>query len=319
MNSQVLIFCLCLLLCVLLAILLYQQYAFRTGTQAKLRGIHEKLKEILNADSQERILVFTENKELQELTAQLNDLLERHARVKADYRRMEQTSKRMLSNISHDIKTPMTVILGYLEMMRINGEATPEMLGKTERKAKDVVDLVNQFFTLAKLEAGDMDLALSRIELCEICRESVLSFYELLREADFQVELSLPETPVFIYGNQEAFTRILSNLISNVIRYGAEGRYLGVFLKTDEETVYLDVADRGQGIGEAVGNRVFDRLFTMEDSRSRSIQGNGLGLTIAKHLAEQLGGELTFVSEPYVRTVFTLKLKRNGLRKERNL
>ena len=70
------------------------------------------------------------------------------------------------------------------------------------------------------------------------------------------------------------------------------------------------MADKGQGIGEAIGNRVFDRLFTMEDSRSRSIQGNGLGLTIAKHLAEQLGGELTFVSNPYVRTVFTLKLRK---------
>ena len=216
----------------------------------------------------------------------------------------------MLSNISHDIKTPMTVILGYLEMMRINGEATPEMLGKTEQKAKDVVELVNQFFTLAKLEAGDMDLTLSKIDLCETCRECILGFYEILQEKEFQVELSLPEAPVFIYGNQEALTRILSNLISNVIRYGAEGKYLGVSLKTEEKEVHLDVADKGQGIGEAIGNRVFDRLFTMEDSRSRSIQGNGLGLTIAKHLAEQLDGELTFVSNPYVRTVFTLKLRK---------
>jgi len=313
MNSPILLFFLCLLPGILSALLLYQQYAFRTGTQAKLRGIHEKLKEILDTDSQERILVFTENKELQELTAQLNELLERHARVKADYRRMEQTSKRMLSNISHDIKTPMTVILGYLEMMRLNGGAAPEMLGKTEQKAKDVVELVNQFFTLAKLEAGDMDLTLSKIELTEICRECVLGFYEILQEKEFKVELSLPETPVFLYGNREALWRILTNLISNVIRYGSEGKYLGVFLKEEEKAVCLEVADKGPGIGAAIGNRVFDRLFTMEDSRSRSIQGNGLGLTIAKHLAEQLDGELTFESEPYVRTVFMLKLKRNIL------
>lgn len=311
MNSRLFLLSLCLMLFISLVILIYQQYVFRTGTQAEIRSIHKKLKEILDTDSRERILVFTENKELQELTAQLNDLLERHARVKADYRRTEQTSKRMLSNISHDIKTPMTVILGYLEIMRTNGRADPEMLEKTEQKAKDVVELVNQFFTLAKLEAGDMELTLSRVDLCEICRESVLDFYEILQKEDFQVELSLPEKPVYIYGNQEAVMRILSNLISNVIRYGSQGKYLGVFFKTDERYVYLDVADKGQGIGKAVGERVFDRLFTMEDSRSRSIQGNGLGLTIAKHLTEQLGGKLTFESTPYVRTVFTVKLKKS--------
>ena len=313
MNRPVVLLFLCILLFLFLCIILYQQYAFRTGTQAKLRDIHKKLKEILDTQSQERILVFTENKELKELAAQINELLDQHARTKADYHRMELSSKKMLSNISHDIKTPMTVILGYLEMMRIKGEATPEMLAKTEQKATDVVELVNQFFTLAKLEAGDMDLTLTRLNLCEICRERVLDFYELLQEESFQVELSLPENPIYIYGNQEALGRILFNLISNVIRYGSKGKYLGVFLRTDENQVYLYVMDKGQGISRAVGNQVFDRLYTMEDSRSRSIQGNGLGLTIAKHLAEQMGGELTFESTPFVQTVFTLRMKRGIL------
>ena len=76
-------------------------------------------------------MLFTENKALMELAAQINRLLENHLKVKADYRRSEIASKRMLSNISHDMKTPMTVILGYLEIMRLNGEATQEMLAKT--------------------------------------------------------------------------------------------------------------------------------------------------------------------------------------------
>lgn len=310
MRDETVLFFLAVVVCVLVFVVLYQQFMFRRGTQAKLKQINEKLEEIIETDSDEKVMIFTDNPVLMELGAQINRLLIARQKVRVDFKREEIASKKMLSNISHDIKTPMTVILGYLEMMRINGEATPEMLGKTEQKAKDVVELVNQFFTLAKLEAGDMDLTLSKIDLCETCRECILGFYEILQEKEFQVELSLPEAPVFIYGNQEALTRILSNLISNVIRYGAEGKYLGVSLKTEEKEVHLDVADKGQGIGEAIGNRVFDRLFTMEDSRSRSIQGNGLGLTIAKHLAEQLDGELTFVSNPYVRTVFTLKLRK---------
>lgn len=80
----------------------------------------------------------------------------------------------MLSNISHDIKTPLTVILGYLEIMRLNNP-DDEMLRKTEAKAKQVMEMINQFFSLAKLEAGDTDLAVQKINICKMCRENVWS------------------------------------------------------------------------------------------------------------------------------------------------
>lgn len=309
MNSTGLLFFLCLWIVLLSGIVLYQQFAFRAGTQAGLRSIYKKLKEITDTDSGEKIMVFTENKELMELAAQINRLLEERQKIKADCRRSRIASKRMLSNISHDMKTPMTVVLGYLEIMRLGGEASLEMLAKTEQKAQSVMELINEFFTLAKIEAGDMELELSRIDLAELCRKSILDFYELLSNADFQVEVELPEHAVYVQGNQEALQRILANLISNVIRYGSDGKYMGLFLRTDAKEVFVDVADRGKGIEKPFAERVFDRLFTMEDSRSRAIQGNGLGLTIARNLAHQLGGELTLDSIPYVKTTFTLRLK----------
>ena len=107
-----------------------------------------------------------------------------------------------------------------------------------------------------------------------------------------------------------ALQRILFNLVSNAVRYGADGKYLGVFLRTDKNGAYVDVTDRGRGIEQAFAENIFDRLFTMEDSRSRSVQGNGLGLTIAKNLTTQLGGEIILDSTPHVKTTFTVKLKR---------
>lgn len=236
----------------------------------------------------------------------------------------------MLSNISHDLKTPLTVIRGYLEIMRTReeaalegpadlqmaaepeGQANLQMLEKAEQKAGAMMELIDSFFSLAKIEAGDMDITLSALDVCEVCRESILDFYEMLTDADFQVEVGLPETPVSVQGNREALQRILSNLISNVIRYGSEGKYLGIFLRTDGQSAYIDVVDKGKGIDSVFAGSVFERLFTMEDSRSRSVQGNGLGLTIAKRLAERMDGELTLKSEPHVRTVFTVTLKRAG-------
>ena len=310
MSEATIIFFLTICVGILVCVILYQQFAFRTGTQAKLRAISDKLKEIIEKDSDEQITVFTENKDLMELAAQINALLEKYLKIKADYRRSEITSKKMLSNISHDIKTPMTVILGYLEIMQLSETLSDEMLKKVERKAQSVMELINQFFTLSKIESGDMDIELSRVDICEICRESVLDFYELLSNKKFYVKVDMPETPIYIQGNKEALQRILFNLISNVIRYGADGKYLGISLQDDDRNVYVDVTDKGKGIDKAFADSIFDRLFTMEDSRNRNIQGNGLGLTIAKNLAQRLGGTITLESIPHVKTTFTVRLKK---------
>lgn len=275
----------------------------------QLRPIHEKLREIIDTDSEERMHVFTDNKELMELTAQINRLLDVHQKVKADYRRSLLASKKMLSNISHDIKTPMTVLLGYLEIMQLQG-ASEELLQKTQQKAEGVMELINQFFSLAKIESGDQKIESSKVNVCEVCRESILDFYEILTKQSFEVEILIPETPVYIWGNAEALSRILSNLLSNAVRYGACGSYVGLFLREDEKWVYVEVVDKGRGIEKAYADRVFDRLFTMEDSRSRRTQGNGLGLTIAKNLAMKMEGDLTLESTPGVRTTFTIRLKK---------
>ena len=310
MNNEIILFFLCICIAVLICIVVYQQFVFRRGIQKQLKEISQKLEKIQDTDSDENIMMFTDEQALMELLVQINRLLENQRKMKVDYRRSQISAKKMLSNISHDIKTPMTVILGYLEIMRINGDKEDEMLLKVEQKAKRVMALLNQFFTLAKLEAGDMELEISRINICEVCRENILDFYELLKQKEFQVEVKIPEEAVFIMGNKEALHRILYNLISNVIRYGLDGRYLGLVLRSVKNDVYIDVIDKGKGIEKEFAGNVFERLFTMEDSRNSSMQGNGLGLTIAKNLALQLGGDITFVSQPYQRTVFTITLKK---------
>ena len=286
------------------------------GTRGKLKEISDKLSEILQDDSSEQVMVFTDDKVLMELCGQINLLLLDRQQMKANFRRQEQSSRKMLANISHDIKTPLTVILGYLEIMRLKntpdlpGGLEDEMLQKVETKAKQVMELIDQFFTLAKLEAGDKRIEMIKVNISELCRENVLGFYELLMQKDFEVELSIPEQSVFVMGDRDAIDRILCNLLSNAIRYGSDGNYIGIFLREEGDHVCIDVVDKGRGIEKQFAASVFERLYTMEDSRSRSIQGNGLGLTIVRNLANQMGGDVTLVSEPGVRTVFTVRLKR---------
>lgn len=309
MSDKTIIFFLAVASCLLFLAVLYQRFVFGRGMQAKIRRINKKLEEILETGSDEKVMVFTDNPVLMELGGQINRLLIDRQKIRADFKREEISSKKMMANISHDIKTPLTVILGYLEIMRLN-HADHEMLKKVETKANQVMNLINQFFTLAKLESGDTNINLGKVNINEICRENVLEFYDILSQKDFDVDLFIPETAIFVQGEKEALQRILYNLLSNVIRYGSDGKYLGVFLRQDNSNVYIDVVDKGKGIEQEFASNVFDRLYTMEDSRNREIQGNGLGLTIAKNLAKQLEGDIFLNSIPNVKTTFTVSLKK---------
>lgn len=281
------------------------------GTRVKLKEMTEKLTEILEQDTDEQIMVFTDDKVLMDLCGQINLLLLDRQKMKADFRKQEIASKKMLSNISHDIKTPLTVILGYLEIMRMR-DCEDETLQKVEAKAKQMMELIGQFFTLAKLEAGDKSIEMAKINISELCRENVLGYYDILMQKDYAVDIIIPEQQIFAQGDKESVNRILSNLLSNAIRYGSDGKYIGLFLREDLDFVYIDVIDKGKGIEKQFAASVFERLYTMEDSRNRSIQGNGLGLTIARNLARQMGGDILLQSEPGVRTVFTVKLQRHS-------
>lgn len=184
------------------------------------------------------------------------------------------------------------------------------MMKMIHQKANEVIQLMNKFFDLSKLESGDREVALSRVEAGEVCRRNILSFYDILSAKGSEVEIEIPDGAVYFMGNEEALDRILSNLLSNAISYGDAGGVLGLKLYSDENKVYIEVWDRGKGISEVHQDKVFERLYTLEDSRNRAYQGSGLGLTITKRLTEQMNGTITLVSQPYVRTVFTLTFRR---------
>lgn len=310
MSEQVIIFFLAGIVFLLILIVVYQRIMFHRGIPAELEKMAKKLSDVLDQDRDEKVMVFTDNKVLMDLSGQINRMLLDRQKIKVDYRRQELSSKKMLANIAHDIKTPLTVILGYLEIIR-RSHTEDQELQKVEAKAVQVMEMINQFFTLAKLEAGDMDIEVTKININEVCRENILGFYELFSHHNFQVEIAIPEQDLFVLGEKKSIDRILSNLLSNVVRYGSDGNYLGLFLREQDKTVQIDIVDHGKGIQKESVPHVFDRLYTMEDSRNREIQGNGLGLTIAKNLAKQLGGDLTLDSQPHVQTVFTLTLKKS--------
>jgi signal transduction histidine kinase len=136
----------------------------------------------------------------------------------------------------------------------------------------------------------------------------MFEFYDTLTNKDTYVDISIPEKPIFVKADQEAINRALKNIIDNAIEYGSDGKYLGISIETYDNKVYIKIEDHGKGISEKYKENVFERLYTLEDSRSRDYQGSGLGLTISKELVEHMNGEIELDSIPNKKTVFSIIL-----------
>ncbi|NQX61683.1 sensor histidine kinase [Paenibacillus qinlingensis] len=299
------------ILCILLGIIIFIQLKIRIDQSRHLRYLQTKLTDILDQESSEKVHIHTNSTQLQRLLIAINRLLDANRKVEADYTRMENAIKKMVANMSHDLKTPLTVVLGLTETLAHDLTASEEerkrLSLKVHERTLDILNLTNQFFDLARLESGDRPLPLSKINLSEACRNGILFYYEMIESQGLEVEVTIPEKPIYAYGNSEAIGRVLQNLLSNAIRYGNDGGMIGITLRQDETNVYIDVWDQGKGIHERDRLNVFERLYTLEDSRNQAYQGSGLGLTITKRLVELMEGSISLHSIPHVKTVFTVR------------
>lgn len=297
----------------ILLLLLFWQMHQKKKYQSNLKNLNRQLSEIIKNRTNQKIMLFTDTQEVKVLIGQLNDILEDRQKIKADFIKSQDASKKMLSNISHDIKTPLTVILGYLEILTRESSSQTSNLLKIQKKSQQLYQLVDEFFQLSKLESGDANLKISVQNICELCRQTLLDFYEILTKQSFDIDLIIPETSIFVSADPDAVKRILSNLVTNVLRYGADGNYLGVSIREEEAYVFLEIIDHGKGIPAEALPYIFDRLYVMEDSRNQMSGGSGLGLAISRVLALEMKGDLEVSSIPNQKTSFILKLKKAAL------
>lgn len=230
---------------VVLAIINGLQYFSRRKLNQELQEVSETLADIVRRKSSEKVFIQTDHKNVQLFLVQINRLLDYNQKVRADYSKTKESLRKMLSNMSHDLKTPLTVILGYVEKLKLDQEMTEkernEITVRLHQKTLSVIALMNKFFDLVKIESDDYAIPLSRIAINEICRKSVLEFFELLQGKGLQVEIDIPEQPYYILGNEEGLNRILSNLISNAIQYGSDGGVFGLTLREDRKYIAIDI------------------------------------------------------------------------------
>ncbi|MBA4495265.1 sensor histidine kinase [Paenactinomyces guangxiensis] len=277
-----------------------------------LSEITSTVKKIIHGNINHRIRLQTGNKSIQRLARHLNDLLDQYQHVLVKSKTNEEMRKKFISNMSHDLITPLTSLLGYIEVLKkdpdLSEQEKREYIDIIDKKVHFLYEFMEQFFQLSKLEAKDVALRIEKINLSQIVRQTLLFYYDEFVKMETEPVILIPEQDLFVLGDLQATKRILNNLISNHLKYGADGEQFGIQLREEDRQVWVDLWDNGRGIPEHELEHIFERLYTLERSRNKKLQGSGLGLTIVKQLVEYQNGKIMVNSIPYEKTIFSFSL-----------
>ncbi len=293
----------------ILLVLYFKEHNKNKKIESDYKYINARLLDIINNSENKYILIPSDIKVVKETAKGINNLLEKFNDRQIDYNRNQKVILQIFTNISHDLRTPITVLKGYIEMLYLQSQkedlppAIHATIEKMQRNSQELVHSVNNLFNLAKIQSGDMVFHIQKVNLTQVCQEIILEFYTILEEEKFHVEVNIEDKPLYANVDIEAVGRILKNLIDNAIKYGNAGKFLGISLYKKDNHIYIEVEDHGAGISEKDKIHIFTRAYTADRKK-----GNGLGLAISQELADSMGGSISVVSIPQEKTVFTIRL-----------
>jgi len=255
------------------------------------RGLHQaakKMREQMADETTIRLALPCPSAGAEELLVCLNELLELRQSEKAGYRRKEQELRRQIANVSHDLRTPLTSILGYLQLLEGEGlspEKRREYFQVIEGRARTLQTFIASFYDLSRIEGGELPLEREQIDLSRALSDQLAAAYEQIEEAGLEMEVDIAPSLPPVWADSGAVTRIFSNLLTNALRHGSDA--LSVKLYREGGYIVSSFSNRADGLTAEDAAHVFERFYTAD--KMRTGQSTGLGLAIVKALAERMG------------------------------
>lgn len=268
------------ILCFIVFALSVKVYFLRKAAQEITNAFHEKL----TADTNTLIDISSRDSYMRNLAAQINQELRLLHSERHRYQQGDLELKEAITNISHDLRTPLTAINGYLDLLdrEEKNETIQHYLSQIKNRTAALKHLTEELFQYS-IMTSSQNFTLERINLVQALEESLLSFYAIMQEKSILPQITLPKEPVWRKLDANAVNRIFSNVISNALKY-SDGNF-SVIMDTNGCITYSNTAHHLNPI--TVG-RMFDRFYTVEANRNST----GLGLSIARILTEQMGGSI---------------------------
>jgi two-component system phosphate regulon sensor histidine kinase PhoR len=228
---------------------------------------------------------------------------------------MEKYRKEFLGNVSHELKTPIFNIQGYILTLLDGGLEDPEInreyLERTERSINRMVSIIEDLESITKLETGELELEWEDFDIVKLVKY-VFELQDSIR-ARFNINFAFDRSydkPIMVKGDRKRITEVLNNLIINSIFYGNKGGKTTISFAEMGENILIDVTDNGLGLEKDEIPRIFERFYRTDKSRSRDRGGTGLGLSIVKHIIEAHNQTITVRSEPGTGSSFSFTLKK---------
>ncbi|NLG89870.1 MAG: HAMP domain-containing histidine kinase [Clostridiaceae bacterium] len=238
--------------------------------------------------------------EFAELQNTFNDMAARIEHEISLRKRSEEDRRRLILDISHDLKNPMSSIQGYAELLIKNAgipeQERDEYLEIILNNSKRANRLLTELFELSQLDSPEFSLKLAKTDICEYIRQLCGELVPQLEREGFKYEFDIPEDSVFVMLDTDRFSRIIQNLANNAMRYNPKGTQVTVSLMIQDDKVLIDFSDDGIGIPDQLAAMIFKPFVRADDSRNSRTGGSGLGLSIARKIAKAHGGDLVLLS-----------------------
>jgi two-component system sensor histidine kinase VanS len=281
------------------------------GSIDYIKEISEGVQKISKGDLKV-IIPIRGNDEFSKIALSLNAMTEELILILNRERAAEKSKNDLITSVAHDLRTPLTSIIGYLDLIKRKPELDEETREKyieiAYNKSKRLENLTNDLFGFTKLNHGQMTVELRNLNLVQLLRQLLDEFYPSIEERQLECEFKSSDSNIFVEGDGNLLARLFDNLISNAIKYGSEGKTIIVEIrKLEDYRVSIQVINYGKIIPKYDLEHLFDKFYRVDSSRSPDTGGTGLGLAIAKSITKMHGGTIEARSDVHG-TVFEVIL-----------
>lgn len=272
-------------ICVLIAVIIVL-VAIIIGYKREFRRINKEITNNLN----EYVNIKTKSvdKDVENLVQNINLIFDSKQKVVAEKKKNEEELRASISNMSHDLRTPLTSIMGYLQMIRSEKASETdkkEYMDIVEKRTKSLQQLISSFYDLSRIEGNEYNFNYKKVNLSNVLCENIALFYNDFINNNIEPVIEIEEGIKEIISDDGAITRIFSNLLGNMIKHGEN--FVKITLRQENDVIITEFINKATGLTQGNVDKLFDRFYTVDNSRSD--KNTGLGLYITRILVEKLG------------------------------
>ncbi|MBH1940341.1 HAMP domain-containing histidine kinase [Mobilitalea sibirica] len=274
-----------------------------------IKVIANGINEISLGNLDNRIVIKNED-EFALIADKLNQMADDIKKIMENERRSEYAKNELITSVAHDLRTPLTSIIGYLDLVsskKLSIQTQKNYVEIAYNKSKRLEKLIEDLFTYTKFNFGEVKANYTEVDMVKLIDQLLDEFYPSFKENELEYEFKTIQNSLVIHADGDLLARAFANLISNAIKYGRDGKNILLNLSKEEEGVTVTITNYGEIIPVKDLEQIFQRFYRVESSRSSETGGSGLGLAIARSIIKMHGGDIKAESGSKG-TVFTVRL-----------